>query len=354
MTNSTVAQLNSTRGTMVNELRFTYQRIRDIRAGNPVEERPFPFVRVDLSAGTNVRAGRENFSAANELDQDVYEITDDLTWLKGKHTLTFGTHNEFFKFRNLFIRDNYGNYRFANLDLFEQGRAYGYDYSFSLTGDPLQSARFRVRQFGFYAGDQWRAASNLTLTYGLRVDLPTFPDKPTANPATVANFGYATDEVPSGALWSPRVGFNYALSQNNSQQIRGGIGLFSGRTPYVWLSNQFGNTGIEFRRLSVGFNATGANRIVPFNPGSEQPADEPRKRPGERDRRDRSRLQVPVARARQHRVRPRPGFLRTDRERRVPLHDERQRHPLREPEHPADRRPRRTGGRSTRATACPR
>jgi hypothetical protein len=265
-TNSTVAQLNSTRGTMVNELRFTYQRIRDRRGANPIEERPFPFVRVDLTSGTNIRAGRENFSSANELDQDVYELTDDLTWLRGKHTFTFGTHNEFFKFRNLFIRDNFGNYRFANLDLFEQGRAYGYDYSFSLTGDPQQSARFRVRQFGFYAGDQWRPLSNLTLTYGLRLDLPTFPDKPTANPSTVTNFGYATDVVPSGVLWSPRVGFNYALSSNNTEQIRGGIGLFSGRTPYVWLSNQFGNTGIEFRRLAVTFSATGANGIVPFNP----------------------------------------------------------------------------------------
>ena len=115
---------------------------------------------VDLSRGT-VRAGRENFSTANELDQDVYELTDDFTWLKGKHTLTFGTHNEFFKFRNLFIRDIFGNYRFANLDLFEQGLAQSYDYSFSLTGDPLQAAKFRVRQFGFYAGDQWRPALEL-------------------------------------------------------------------------------------------------------------------------------------------------------------------------------------------------
>jgi Carboxypeptidase regulatory-like domain len=272
-TNSTVVQLNSTRGAMVNELRFTYQRIRDHRGANPVEQRPFPFVRVDLTAGTNVRAGRENFSAANELDQDVYELTDDFTILRGKHTFTFGTHNEFFKFRNLFIRDNFGNYRFASLDLFEQGLAYGYDYSFSLTGDPLQSARFRVRQFGFYAGDQWRVGSNLTLTYGVRVDLPTFPDKPTDNPSTVTNFGFSTSEVPGGALWSPRVGFNYALSPNNAEQLRGGIGLFSGRTPYVWLSNQFGNTGIEFRRLAVGFNATGNNGIVPFSP---DPNNQPR------------------------------------------------------------------------------
>jgi hypothetical protein len=262
-TNSTVVQLNSTFGTAVNEARFTYQRIRDQRAGNPIEDRPFPFVQVSLSSGT-VRAGRENFSTANELDQDVFEFTDDFTWLKGNHTFTLGTHNEFFKFRNLFIRDNFGNYTFDNLNLFEQGLAQSFDYSFSLTGDPQQAAEFRVRQFGFYAGDQWRPSPKATVTAGLRIDLPTFPDKPTANPATETAFGYATDEVPSNLLWSPRLGFNYALADNNMEQIRGGVGLFSGRTPYVWLSNQYGNTGIEFRRLSIP-RGNGSQRI-PFIP----------------------------------------------------------------------------------------
>ena len=153
-------------------------------------------------------AGRENFSTANELDQDVYELSDDFTWLRGKHTLTLGTKNEFFKFRNLFIRNSFGNYQFTTLDLFEQGLAQSFDYDFSLTGDPLQAARFRVRQFGFYAGDQWRPASNFTLTMGIRADIPTFPDKPTYNPSVDAAIGLRTDEVPTGVLWSPRVGFN--------------------------------------------------------------------------------------------------------------------------------------------------
>lgn len=259
-TNSSVAQLNSTFGSAVNELRFTYQRVRDRRGGQPFEDRPFPSISVDLSTG-RVRAGRENFSTANELDQDVMELTNDLTWLKGQHTITVGTHNEFFDFRNLFIRDNFGNYSFDTLELFEQGLAQSFDYSFSVTDNPRQPAEFRVRQFGFYAGDQWRVNPRLTVTYGARVDIPTFPDKPTANPLAVDTFGLATDVVPEGVLWSPRAGFNYQLGGDRDQQVRGGIGSFSGRTPYVWLSNQFGNTGIEFRRLSVRFSSR--NRI-PF------------------------------------------------------------------------------------------
>ena len=259
-TNSTVFQLNSTFGRAVNEFRLTYQRIRDRRGGQPDFE-PFPLVRVDVSGGGQIRAGTENFSTANELDQDIVELTNDYTMLRGAHTFTLGTHNEFFKFRNLFIRDNFGNYRFSSLDNFERGVAQSYDYSFSATADPKQAAKFSVRQLGFYAGDTWRMRPRFTLTYGVRVDLPIFPDKPTANPASVEHFGYATNVVPENQLWSPRAGFNYDIRGNGQEQVRGGVGLFSGRTPYVWLSNQYGNTGIEFTRLSVSFRAT---NNIPF------------------------------------------------------------------------------------------
>ena len=265
-TNSTVAQLNSTFRRMVNELRFTYQRIRDNRGGPTA----FPSVQVAVPGGT-LTAGRENFSTANRLDQDVIEITDDLTWLKGRHTFTFGTHNELFTFDNLFIRDNFGSYYFTSLDLLAQGLAQQYDHSFSATSDLRQSARFSVNQIGFYAGDQWRLSPAFTFTYGLRVDAPLFPDTPTRNPIAEQEFGFATDVVPESVGWSPRAGFNWTLPGEGRQQMRGGVGLFFGRTPYVWLSNQYGNTGIEFTRLSISRDS--ANRI-PFVPDPDrQPTD---------------------------------------------------------------------------------
>ncbi|MBI4264621.1 MAG: TonB-dependent receptor [Acidobacteria bacterium] len=269
-TNSTVAQLNSLVGTAVNELRFTYQRQRDRRGGQEFEERPFPMVDVRVGGGSRfLRAGRENFSSANELDTDLVELTNDFTTVRGRHTITLGTHNEFFKFRNLFIRDAFGNYTFTDLDLFEQGLAQSYDFSFSATGDPRQAARFQVRQFGFYVGDQWRPVQEMTVTLGVRVDLPTFPDEPTRNPDTEAIYGFRTDEVPNQQLWSPRVGLTYALNQERGEQVRAGLGLFSGRTPYVWLSNQYGNTGIEFQRVRATENSR--NRI-PFVPDANAQA----------------------------------------------------------------------------------
>jgi carboxypeptidase family protein len=259
-TNSTVGQLNSQVGRGVNELRLTYTRVRDHR-GHSLDGANFPQTTVTLAAGFNAIAGTEQFSHQNAIDQDIIELNDAYTMLKGTHTLTLGTHNEFLDLSNLFIRDNFGTYSFSSLANFEAGFAQQYDRSFSATSDPLQTAAFKVNQWGFYAGDSWRTRSNLTLTYGVRIDAPRYPDKPNANPAAVQNFGFATDVVPNQVQISPRAGFNWDLSGNGTQQIRGGVGLFSGRPAYVWISNQFGNTGIDFTRIGAGVST--ANRI-PF------------------------------------------------------------------------------------------
>jgi outer membrane receptor for ferrienterochelin and colicin len=261
-TNSTVGQLNSQVGKGVNEFRLTYTTVRDKR-GNPVDAAPFPAVIATLSTTPlfRVTAGTENFSGKNALDQDIIELNDAYTLLKGSHTWTIGTHNEFLDISNLFIRDAFGSYNFSSIENFEAGLAQQYDLSFSATSDPNQRSKFTVNQWGFYAGDQWRMKPNLTLTYGVRIDAPTYPDKPNANPLAVSTFGYATDVVPNQVQFTPRVGFNYDLSGRGTEQIRGGIGLFSGRPAYVWISNQFGNTGIDFTRIGASNNS--ANRI-PF------------------------------------------------------------------------------------------
>jgi hypothetical protein len=267
---SNVAQLNSSFGSIFNEFRITYQRERNIR-GDQAGQVLFPEVRVDFPSGNYVYLGSEYSSQANKLNQDIIELTDDFTMVKGSHTISIGTHNEFYKFYNLFIQYLYGGYRFSSIANFQAGIAQAFNHNFSKTSDPREAANFSVRQFGFYAGDQWRVRKNLMVTYGLRVDLPRFPDTPHSNPLTVQDFGFATDVVPSPTMWSPRLGFNWDISGNSGKrsQIRGGLGIFTGRTPYVWLSNQYGNTGVDFTSLSVAYNS--ANKIAFIPDPNNQP-----------------------------------------------------------------------------------
>ena len=244
---SSVGQLDTTISpTMFNQARVTYQRERNVRGDQPGFT-GFPSTEVDFtnpngsSDGQNVTFGTETSSQQNKLNQDIVEINDDLTWVKGSHQINIGTHNELFRFYNLFIQNAYGTYRFSSVANYQAGLAQSYAYNYANGSNPLFAADFGVQQYGVYAGDLWRMKSNFTLNYGIRYDQPHFPDKPSANPVSVADFGYRTDVVPAPKMLSPRVGFNWDLSHgsDNRQQIRGGVGSFAGRTPYVWLSNQY-------------------------------------------------------------------------------------------------------------------
>lgn len=250
-TNSTVLQLSSDLGkNLFNELTLNYTTIRDKRS---TEDIIFPQVNVSISGGYRLTAGTEQYSGANGLNQDIIEITDNLTWYKGKHTFTIGTHNEIFKFKNLYIRNYYGYWEFNSLDLFEQGIASRYYHDF-ITANPSEKwwAEFGVVQLGAYVGDNWAVLPNLTLTIGVRADMPLIGDTPTANPLVEEIYGIKTDQTASGnIMFSPRIGFNWDVNNDKTTQVRGGIGIFSGRTPYVWISNQFSNTGMEFTRYDL-------------------------------------------------------------------------------------------------------
>ena len=291
--NSTVLELNSSLGDgMHNELIVGYTRIRDFRE---VTGKPFSAITVnDVSMGTNVgvQFGSEEFSNFNKLDQDVIEITNNFTMNLGdNHTLTIGTQNEIFSFRNLFIRDAYGTYRFNSYSDFVAGNAAAVSMSFARPGFPTDwAAEFGAMQLGAYIQDDIKVSDNFKVNVGLRVDVPVFPDTPSYNTkadnafvntasvtyATNGNgsikyandstktLGWKTSEMPQSALlFSPRVGFNWDVNGDQSLQVRGGAGIFTGRVPFVWISNHYGNTGVEIARLTL---STAGTDTVRFNP----------------------------------------------------------------------------------------
>ena len=267
-TNSIVAQLNSAIGNnKFNEARIAFSSIEDKRGAIA----RFPWVEIEDVAPAEgffqeFEAGGEPFSTENGLDQDVLEITDDFTWIMGDHTITLGTHNELFSFSNLFVQNSWGSYEFRNLDEFATGIAREFEYTIVNPGQS-RTQDFDVNQFGFYGGDQWTVKPSLTLTYGLRVDIPFFPDSPSFNPRADELYGVNTSEIPDGeALWQPRFGFNWDLRADGRQQLRGGLGVFAGRTPYVWISNVYARTGVEqafIRTFGVPFNPDPDGQTIP-------------------------------------------------------------------------------------------
>lgn len=241
---SSVAQLFSRLGgRWDNEAILTAEFIRDQR--DPALE--IPQIDVGTSGPTFV-VGAERFSQANRLNQDIVQFTNNLTGRFGNHRILFGTHNEYYNFFNLFEPGILGLWSFASLDDLEAGTANNFVRRIPVAGvseDELP-AQFNVFQLGFYAQDEWTASPELTLTFGLRAEIPILPDAPRDNPLFEQVFGRSTATVPSGkVLWQPRFGFNWRKEGEYLTQLRGGAGLFAGRTPYVWISNAYGNTGLQ-------------------------------------------------------------------------------------------------------------
>jgi hypothetical protein len=241
-----------------NEFRLSYNRIRDQR--DPFVEEPQTtvdgFVNSNLE-DYGIRTGSEQFSQGNRLNQDIVEFTDNFTFApKGSHTITIGTRNEFYKVYNLFAQSSYGVYSFDDLAAFADGgvnTAASYTVSGSLgtPGETVPAAEFKAGQFGLYAQDQWQVSPKFSLTYGLRVDIPVFFDQPEY--ADQVNTDFDDPEVPSGqVLFNPRIGFNWDIDGQQTQQLRGGWGIFTGNPAYVWMSNAYSNNGTGIGILNCG------------------------------------------------------------------------------------------------------
>lgn len=265
-TNAFVMELNSQLSPRLhNEARVGMSFVRDHRE----VDYDGPNVTIEgLGAKQSKTAyiGTEYSSGANFLDQDIWTLEDNLTYSAGNHTLTLGTHNEFYKMKNLFIQASNGSWYYNSLQDFINDNPYKFSYNYSdtdLTGTTKWAGVVEAAQFGFYLQDKWSVNHNLTLNYGLRIDIPTAMSSPSTNEEFNAStyattFGVKVGEVPSAkVMWSPRLGFRWYTDNAHRSLIRGGVGLFTGRVPFVWLSNLWNNTGVEMKGTTITTNVPG-------------------------------------------------------------------------------------------------
>lgn len=306
--NSVIAELNSSFGNkFANKFQIGFTAFRDFRE-TPTASRVIPLVDIGNGAGSFSTAfGYEPFSAYNILNSNVFQVSDNFEMYKGKHTLTFGTYNEFYHFENGFDPFFYGGYQFNSLADFYASA--GYDPA---TGNTVPQVVGRVRQYqlgyaanedgsfplvsvsafqlGFYAQDRYEVNDKLNVTLGLRTDIPVInTDIGRNEPAAAMTFAdgrtIETDKVQkTSLLWSPRLGFNWDVNGDKKTQVRGGSGVFTGRVPYVWISNQASNNGILFgSQFYSTANATAAgivfsddvNKYRPVGAAAVAPAENP-------------------------------------------------------------------------------
>jgi hypothetical protein len=270
-TNSIVMELNSQLTPKLhNEARLGMSFVRDHR------EVPYDGANVTIKGlgskqSRTAYIGTEYSSGANTLDQDIWTLEDNLTYNTGNHSITLGTHNEFYRMKNLFIQAATGSWYYKSLQDFVDDKPYQFSYNYSdvdLTGTTKWAGVVEAAQFGFYLQDKWSVNRNLTLNYGLRIDIPTTMSSPSTNDEFNASTyatanGVKVGEVPSAkVMWSPRFGFRWYTDDAHKSLLRGGVGLFTGRVPFVWLSNLWNNTGVEMKGTTITSNVPGMSQYA--------------------------------------------------------------------------------------------
>jgi hypothetical protein len=300
---SGILQLNSRLSKNVsNEFTFGYTANRDYRAQ---KGGVFPTIDILDASRNYIAFGSEPFTPNNILNTDTWQVSDNVTIFKGKHTISTGFNWETFDFFNQFTPTINGQYVFNSLaDFYTSANAWlannnmatnpvslrRYTLSYSnLPGGDLWAATTKAANFGAYIQDEVALQDNFTMVFGMRIDVPYFRNKGFVN-TEVDNFGFvdedgkstklSTSQLPTAkVMFSPRWGFNYDVFSNKKTQVRGGMGLFTGRPAFVWISNQMGNNGVQSGQLTTD-NTTqfpfspDVTRNIPVvsNPGTPAPS----------------------------------------------------------------------------------
>jgi Carboxypeptidase regulatory-like domain len=295
-TKSLVAELNSTLGSKwSNTFIASYNYQNEDRV---YKAAVFPTIDILNNGTTYMSVGMDPFTPGNKLDYTTRQFTDNLRYYQGKNTFTLGASFERFTSNNLFFPVSNGAYTFNSLsDFYTAANSYltnpndtlksstarlQYRYS-ALPGgiEPLQ--KLGVNTFSIYGQVERQVTPRLNMTLGIRATTIAF-DKTALTNLYIKDslkFKDPTDSykdisVNTGllpktqTLLEPRLGFNFDVMGDKTLQVRGGTGMFTGRPPFVWISNQVGNNGILTNFLDAGqvrgLVDSKGNRINPFSP----------------------------------------------------------------------------------------
>ncbi len=262
-----------------NQFLTTYSKINDIRGSTSDK---FPFI--DIMNGVNtdgsqilepyMSAGYELFTWNNGVNNNIFNIIDNITFSLNNHKVTAGLSFEHQMANNSYMRNGTGYYRYASIDDFLNQAAprdfaltYGYD------GELSPAAEVAFNQFGIYGQDEWNVNSDFKLTFGLRADYLKYVDNIITNNAIYdLDFGgkkIDTGEWPAGNVqFSPRVGFILDVMGDQTLKLRGGTGIFAGRLPLVFFTNMPTNSGMvqgsysAVTRYDADGNVTSADPVL--------------------------------------------------------------------------------------------
>ncbi len=212
----------------------------------------------------DVYLGGDDSRQANKLYYETLSLALKGYYSTGNHNFSFGYEREALDVFNMFVQhveteidfDAFSGAANAGtlpgvfdpaIENFRFGYADNINYNNSPTGDPNNAAADWGYEINtLYAQDEIDFGNGVVVIGGLRYDWYTTDDAPETNPDFLADYGFSNNQTLDGeGLLQPRLGFEWDFSDN--LDLRGGVGLYSGGNPNVWLSNTYsGNNVLQF------------------------------------------------------------------------------------------------------------
>ena len=184
--------------------------------------------------GQLIIGGVTNFgptgNAPYYLVQNVYTLSDDVYYTKGRHAFKFGALFNRFENYDVASTNRRGSLSFTNMASFLAGL---YSSGTFLTPGSDINKEVRFYTYGFYAQDDWRVAPRLTLNLGLRYEFNSTPFDRLGRNYAFRNF--PTDATttrgamfrnPSFKNFGPRVGLAWDVAGNGKTSIRAAFGEY--------------------------------------------------------------------------------------------------------------------------------
>ena len=241
----------------LNDFRFQYAT-DDLNRGNLRDGS-------DLTALIRFRSGDQddNPDAFNSSDQlgkfdflpikantTQFEFRENFSYFFGKHDTKFGIHYSSDNMSQLFAGSRDGRYDFSTMDNFlnnvdDRVRIYFGNVQFP-NYDETQDV------WAIYAQDMWKPTARLSVNYGLRYGK-------TDNPGNLEHIFPEGRDIPDDDHISPRIGFAWQVTEGGRDVLRGGYGVFYGRTPTLLFASQVQENGLypNYGRVTVGPGQTG-------------------------------------------------------------------------------------------------
>ncbi len=267
ITGSWTATLSNT---WFNEFRYQYSRDREPGFNNTNNPEATVVASANNISDGTFNFGRNNFSP-RETTIKRNQIINNQTLLRGNHTVKYGVDLLFDKIFNYFPGLFGGSYTFPNYtalsnQLATPGLQFAtrYRQSFAGTGTTGGTTYPNNNEYGFFFQDDWRASQKLTVNLGVRYDYQRIAKPPIQNPNTaLLAAGFDTSFQPKDKNnIAPRIGLSYAI--NDRSVIRGGYGVYYGRTPAIMTGTAHSQNGIQV--IAIDVNCSTSPALCPLYP----------------------------------------------------------------------------------------